>query len=568
MCSTADRCWASPRNNQRLNQTSPQEQTTSQSRAHRKNPRLSHPTESAFLGRFILSLLIFIVNLVLFTLFLSVVILVVPVCFFTRKLILYFSIRHYRDGKLSKMSACEAVWLQASCVNTAPMSNVFFLFEGRITIDELENFVKNKLVHQEMLLGNLRLLKLKQSPVPILTGYGWEEVDNLNVNNCVFEFRGNSSLNPEDLKQINEMSNFFGGEKLWRAVLFPKFHGSEDTGVLFQMHESIADMFPFVRIVLNSLDYKTVFLKRQCFFLGRLASYLFASFTGPLVILKRLLMTRQEDFCGTDHERGPHNSADDTFQVYWSGPIDFKSVKRIKDVTRTEVDIILLSCVAGAIRSFLQKSKILYPDDVRVCIRTDVRPQHSRLKLDNKFSMAFIKLPVGTEGAVPRLWETRRRIDNFSFTLESTIMYGFIKLCLLLFPLSVVRSLINYLLNKVSCTVTQIPGPNMPVYMNGKMTKMMTCWTPRKTQNGLSVSITNHSGQIYVGLVTRHSQINDPSLLLADFEREVADLGNHLGKRALPSHLRWRLKVDQQLVNAVNEERERGEREALENELV
>lgn len=91
----------------------------------------------------------------------------------------------------------------------------------------------------------------------------------------------------------------------------------------------------------------------------------------------------------------------------------------------------------------------------------------------------------------------------------------------------------------------------------------MTSWTPRKTQSGLSVSITNHGGQIHVGLVTQHSQINDPSLLLAEFEREVADLGNHLGKRALPSHLRWRLKLDQRLVNEVMEERE-----ALGNELV
>lgn len=50
-------------------------------------------------------------------------------------------------------------------------------------------------------------------------------------------------------------------------------------------------------------------------------------------------MTKQEDLCGTDHEGMQQNSADDTFQVYWSGPIDFKSVKRIKDVTRTEGNI-------------------------------------------------------------------------------------------------------------------------------------------------------------------------------------------------------------------------------------
>lgn len=64
------------------------------------------------------------------------------------------------------------------------------------------------------------------------------------------------------------------------------------------------------------------------------------------------------------------------------------------------MDIILLSCVAGAIRSFLQKCRVQYPDDILVCIRTDVRPQHTKLRLDNKFSLAFIKLPVGTEGKV------------------------------------------------------------------------------------------------------------------------------------------------------------------------
>ncbi|KAJ7337909.1 hypothetical protein OS493_008068 [Desmophyllum pertusum] len=460
------------------------------------------------------------------------------------------------------MSASEAVWLQSSCVNTAPVSNLFFLFEGKVTIDEVQNLIKNKLLHQGTLHGNLRLFKFRQSPVRVLTGYGWKEIHNLNISNYVLDSNGNSSSISEDLKGITEMSNFKDHEKLWRVVLFPKFNDSDDTGVMFQIHESIADVFPCMRVVLDSLDYKTVYLKRQCFLLGRLATYFCACFTGPLVILKRLLMKSQEDFYLTDHRR-ESTGINDYFRVSWSGPIDLKSIKRIKDVTRTKVDIILLSCVAGAIRSFLQKCNVQFPDDILVCIRTDARSQHTKLQLDNKFALAFIKLPVGTEGAVPRLWETRRRIDKFSFTLESVIIYGFIKLCLLLFPLSVVRRLINYLINKVSCTVTQIPGPNMPVYLNSKMTKMMTCWTPRKTESGLSISITNHGGQIYVGLVTHHPQINDPSLLLAEFEREVADLVSHLGKRALPSHLRWRLKMDQR-VNEVMEEM----RESLESETV
>lgn len=333
MCSTTDKCWASPRNNQRLNQTSPHE-TLAQSKHLPRSKRLTHPTESIFLARLCISTAILVINIVFFALFLCTVILVVPVCFFARKLILYCSIRRHRDGKLSKMSASEAVWLQASYVNTAPLSNLFFLFEGNVTIDEVQNFVRNKLLQQGMLLGNLRLLKFRLSPVRVLTGYGWKELDNLNIDNYVLENKGNSSLIHENWKGITEMSNFKDLDKLWRVVLFPKFNDSEDTGVLFQMHESIADIFPFMRVVLDSLDYKTVYLKRHCFLLGRLATYFCACFTGPLVILKRMLTKRKQDLL-TDHTDGS-TSINESFHVSWSGPIDFKSVKRIKDVTRTK----------------------------------------------------------------------------------------------------------------------------------------------------------------------------------------------------------------------------------------
>ena len=336
MCSTTDKCWASPRSIHRLNQTSPQE-TLAQNKSHGKNKRLTHPTETVFLARFIISITVFIINVSLFALLLCAVILVVPVCFFVRKLILYCSIRRHRDGKLSKMSTSEAVWLQTSCVNTAPMSNLFFLFEGIVTIDEVQNFVRDKLLQQGILQGNLRLLKFRQSPVRVLSGYGWKEFDNLNIANYVLESKENSSSNLENWREITETSNFKDLEKMWRVALFPKFNDSNDTGVLFQIHESIADIFPLMRIVLDSLDYKTVYLKRHCFLLGRLATYFCACFTGPLVILKRLLMKSQDDFFAANQSEGS-TSINDSFRVSWSGPIDFKSVKRIKDITRTKGD--------------------------------------------------------------------------------------------------------------------------------------------------------------------------------------------------------------------------------------
>lgn len=334
MCSTTDKCWASPRSIHRLNQTSPQE-TLAQNKSHGKSKRLAHPTETVFLGRFFISITVFIINVTLFGLFLCAAILVVPVCFFVRKLVLYCSIRRHRDGKLSKMSASEAVWLRTSYVNTAPISNLFFIFEGIVTMDEIQDFVRDKLLQQGILNGNLRLLKFKQSPVRVLSGYGWKEFDNPNTGNYVLERKENSSTILENWREITEMSNFNDLEKLWRVAVFPKFNDSNDTGVLFQIHESIADIFPSMRIVLDSLDYKTVYLKRHCFLLGRLATYFCACFTGPLVILKRLLMRSQDDLFSANQNEGS-TSINDSFHVSWSGPIDFKSVKRIKDITRTK----------------------------------------------------------------------------------------------------------------------------------------------------------------------------------------------------------------------------------------
>lgn len=554
MCSTQDGCWAYPPRNHCLNRTSPTDRlATNNARLMSKRP--SHPADrSNFLVRIVVFFAIWITHTLFFVFFVAVVILVVPLCYCLRGVMFYYSLRrNHRSEKLTKMPGSEAVWLR-SCVNdemTIPITNIFFIFDGQITMDEVHNFVRVNLLPQGKLSkSKTRPLKLKHFPVRVMTGYGWKELDDFNINNHVSE-RIDNALIPMELKETAPVLDGESLEIMWRVLLFPNFRESEHTGILIQVHESIADVFPSTRLVLESLGYKTVFLKKQCFLLGRVATLLSACFTGPLVIIKRLLMRKTDQIFTTDLE-----SKDSSLHATWSRAVDLKSVKRIKDVTRTKVDIILLSCVAGAIRAYLQKSKAINPDDIRVCIRTDLRPQHTKLNLDNQFSLAFINLPVGTEGAVPRLWETRRRVANFSFALESYIIYGFIKLCLLIFPLSAVRRLINFLINKAPCTVTQIPGPNTPVYLNGKMAKMMACWTPRKTENGLSICLTHHGGQVHLGLVSHHSQINNCSLLIAEFEREVADLVSHLGKRALPSHLRWRYKLTNQQSNEVFEDRE------------
>lgn len=335
MRSTNDGCWASPRNSLRLNQTSPIEILAENNNRSKsvKSKRLTHPSERIFLLRVFLFTAHCVINTILFTLFICVAILVVPVCYCVRKTLLICSLRNDRDGMLRTMSSSDAMWLVnlASTKNTTPVSNIFFTFEGVISVDEIQNFISEKLLLQGPLRSNnLPLGKFKHVPIRIISGYGWKEISNLNISGYILERKEKSSLMPVDLTGISEVLDTCNLEKLWRILVFPNFD-ERDTGVLFQIHESLADIFPSSKVVLESLDYKTIYLKKQCFLLGRLATYFCACYRGPFVILKRLLMKKQRDFSLT-----PSQEASDSFHVSWSRAVDFKSVKRIKDITRTK----------------------------------------------------------------------------------------------------------------------------------------------------------------------------------------------------------------------------------------
>ena len=333
MCSIDDACWASPRNNIRLsqNQATPEYRPDGR-HSGSKIKRLAHPTESFLLGRFFITTANWVINVVLFVLSTCVLVVVLPVCFFVRKLVSYCSLRYHRGGKLSKMSASEALWLQ-NCTNTAAVSNIFFLFEGNVTLEEIRTLISKRWLHlSENSNPTSRFRKFRQFPIRLLTGFGWKEFDNWNMTNFLFENEGKPSVIPVDLKDISSTSSFLALEKLWRVVLFRRFEDTEDTGLLFQIHESIADIFPSTRVVLQSLDYKTVYLKKNCFLFGRLATYFSACFCGPFVILQRLLMRNERELFINDIAVKGRRLHD----VFWSDAIEFKYVKRIKDITRTK----------------------------------------------------------------------------------------------------------------------------------------------------------------------------------------------------------------------------------------
>ena len=116
-------------------------------------------------------------------------------------------------------------------------------------------------------------------------------------------------------------------------------------------------------------------------------------------------------------------------------------------------------------------------------------------------------------------------------------------MCSVLCPSRVARSLVEFLVGKASCSVSYILGPTAPLYLNGKMVKLMTFWPARLSKAELSLSFLTHGKQLRFGMISSAENMSNPKVLLLEFEKEIVKLALHLSSRTVPSHLRMRAKV-------------------------
>ncbi|KXJ14224.1 uncharacterized protein LOC110239221 [Exaiptasia diaphana] len=542
MSSASNSAWASPRLSDHNNEEFVPVSNISnngilQPKPSSKIKRIRHPTDSFFLLRLCQLIVSFVLNATLFVLCLCLCLTVLPLVLFIRRIMETCCVKtNTRHGKLDTVNSLDAIWLSPT-INNNSISSLFFLLEGHINVEELKELINDKWLHYCSAKKKYRFAKLRMCAVEVCSGFAWRKLGDLQTENfvCVSDQSGTEISAVEFLgvnSYIDEV-NSNDPKRLWQVTVFPKFLDSEDSGILFQMHHSVCDIFPFARFVFESLEYKNVYLKDRCFPMHRLCLYFCTAFAGPLIVTRRLFHSKAKTILDQNNDC-QYN------KVLWSEAIDMKSVKKVKDISRTKVNVILMSCLAGALRSYFYMCGIDHPDDLRACIKIDTRPQHTKLRLDNHLSYVFVDLPSATEGAVPRLWDMRRRMEDFNSMIEGFAFFAFLRFCLILFPLSLARRVVDFLLGKASCTVTFLSGPNTPVYFNGKMAKYMTFWEPKPNSSGLSLSIATYGNHVRLGAVFHQEQPCDPQLLLTEFQKEVENLSKHLSQRTLPSHLRWR----------------------------
>lgn len=224
---------------------------------------------------------------------------------------------------------------------------------------------------------------------------------------------------------------------------------------------------------------------------------------------------------------GPHRRCD-----WVSMPLD--EVKGVHRALGGSVNDVVLTIVTGAVRRFLDRRGVDTRGlDFRVMTPVSVRARHERGKLGNRVSSWTVPLPIGELDPRRRLAdirETTSRLKREKNALGAellTRMSGWAPATLLSMGSRLVWR--NLPFNMV---VTNVPGPQRPIYLLGA--KMLDNFglIPLTDYLGLAITLLSYAGQLCWGFTADWDLVPDLDVFVRAVQDAFAELREHAGTPA------------------------------------
>ena len=211
-------------------------------------------------------------------------------------------------------------------------------------------------------------------------------------------------------------------------------------------------------------------------------------------------------------------------RVAWAEPLDLDEVKAIGRAFDCTVNDVLMASAAGALRSYmLDRGECIDGLTIRATVPVNLRPlEHSR-KLGNHFGLVFLELPVGEDNPVRRLERVSECMSNLKSSRQAIVSYGLLA-ALGMTPAPLQRTALELFSRKATTVATNVPGPNMPLYLAGCKVRDMMFWVPQTGSIGLGISILSYDGKVHFGLIGDAKLVPDPDAIIQRFRPEFEKL--------------------------------------------
>ena len=212
-------------------------------------------------------------------------------------------------------------------------------------------------------------------------------------------------------------------------------------------------------------------------------------------------------------------------QVAWAEPLPLDEVKSVSKAFGCTVNDVLIAAVTGAIRQYMICAGDNPEDleDIRVTVPVNLRPLEHALELGNHFGLVFLSLPLSVDNPLERMYAVNSRMNELKSSKQAAVTLGFLA-ALGMGPSVVQKPVLEMISEKATAVLTNVPGPQQPLYLAGSKMKEMMFWVPQNGNIGLGISILSYNGKVFFGLISDHRLVADPSKIISRFKGEFEKL--------------------------------------------
>jgi len=205
---------------------------------------------------------------------------------------------------------------------------------------------------------------------------------------------------------------------------------------------------------------------------------------------------------------------------------DARAIRKSLDCT---INDIVLATVTGAVRSFL-RGRQLRPERLRfrVSAPVSVRGASERETMGNRVSSWIVELPIrepDPRKQLARIHAETQRLKTSQAALGIQMLMDAAEWA----PSGIVSLGARMASGPINTIVTNVPGPQFPLYMLGARMRAMIPQVPLLENIGLGIALLSYDGAIYWGFTADYDLVPDLPLFVEAISDSFATLAKAAG---------------------------------------
>lgn len=461
------------------------------------------------------------------------------------------------EARRERISGVDTAWLRMDMPTNLMVIVGVLMFEGRLEPARVKRTLERRF---------LAYRRFRQKAVQDPTGAWWEDDDDFDIDSHVHQVALPGKAGKAELQAyVSDLAStpLDATKPLWQFHLVDNFDGG--SALVMRIHHCYADGIALVQVMLSMTEKSaraSLALPRQRFDAGDPGDAAFweqvlkpvaGAIEGATRVGRNLLDQGRElaanpgaaqealegatrkgmDFAGELAKLALMGSDSPTRfkgrlgarkRVAWAEPLPLDEVKVMGKALGCSINDVLLAMATGALREYLSSRGD--PVDglgIRAIVPVNLRPEGQARELGNRFGLVFLDLPIGTEDPLQRLREVRAHMQALKGSFQPLIVLGLLH-AVGYGPRILQEQITGLLSQNASAVMTNVPGPQHPVWFAGRRIEELNFWVPQSGGIGMGVSILSYDGRIQFGLIADAGLVPDPDRIVGRFRDEFDKL--------------------------------------------